>query len=53
MLTKILLAFRDEELKLAYQRNKYKYYAKSVLLITLVIFVISLALEIVNLVMEE
>lgn len=48
MLTKFFLAFRDEESKLAYQRSKYKYYAKSVLLITLFLFVVSLAIEAVS-----
>ena len=53
MLTKFLLAFRDDESKLAYQRSKYKYYVKSVLLVTLFLLIVSLTLEAVNFLADE
>ena len=40
-------------MKVVYQRSNYKFYAKSILLITLVIFLIALVLELLNLTLDE
>ena len=48
MLTKLLLSFRDSEMKTLYARANFNYYARSVILITVTLFIITLCLELVN-----
>ena len=47
MLTKLLLSFRDSEMKTLYARSNFNFYARSVIMITVMLFIITLGLELV------
>lgn len=48
MLTKVLLSFRDPEMKALYARANHSFFARVIILITVTLFLIALALQIVH-----
>lgn len=51
MLTR-LLSFGDKEMKVGYARSNYQYYARSTILVTLLLLLIAAALQVSELVMD-
>ena len=48
MLTKVLLSFRNPEIKVLYARANLSFFARSIILITIALFLVALALQVVH-----